>query len=106
MLAQNGGNIMSSQLSQDLLNITSLGGLPLNIGAGQRIDSLPISSVISGLSSVSLPHHADHSTISGNNSPLSDSGISVDNVSHSSGSNAAAIMNAAAMATLQQSQSK
>lgn len=100
-------NLIQPQANHDLMNdINSLTGVPMSIGIGQGIDSLQISNVISCLSSVNLSHHADNSTISGNNSPLSDSGISVDNVSHSSGGNTTAMMNAAAMVKLHQSQSK
>ncbi|CAG5117191.1 unnamed protein product [Candidula unifasciata] len=104
MLALGGGNMMHHHMSHDLMNINSLPGLPMNIGMSQRMDSLPMSSVISSFNSMNMSHHPDH-TVSGNNSPLSDSGISVDNVSHSSGSNTAAMMNVAAMAKLHQSQS-
>ncbi|XP_059144458.1 brain tumor protein-like isoform X2 [Physella acuta] len=98
------GGMMQVQGSQELLNLSNLTGVPINtIGIGSGMETLSISNVISGLTAVNLGHHPDGSTISGNNSPLSDSGISVDNVSHSSGGNAAAMMNVAAMAKLRQS---
>ena len=70
-----------------------------NIVLSQGINSLPISNVVTGLSSMSLTQ-PEGTVISGNNSPHSDSGISVDGGGH------AAMMNAAAMAKLHQSQSK
>lgn len=104
MLNISSGGMMQVQGSQELLNLSNLTGVPINtIGIGSGMETLSISNVISGLTAVNLGHHPDGSTISGNNSPLSDSGISVDNVSHSSGGNAAAMMNVAAMAKLRQS---
>ncbi|XP_012946152.1 brain tumor protein isoform X2 [Aplysia californica] len=97
-----GSNLIQSPSNQELMNLGNLRGGAMNMGMGQGIDSLPLAG-ISGLSNVALSQHHD-GTVSGNNSPLSDSGISVDNVSHSSGGNAA-MMNAAAMAKLHQSQS-
>ncbi|KAH9513488.1 hypothetical protein Btru_033173 [Bulinus truncatus] len=106
ILNMGSGNIMQNPSGQDLMNLGNLTGVPLGtIGIGPSIESISISNVISSLSAVTMAHHPDGSTISGNNSPLSDSGISVDNVSHSSGGNAAAMMNVAAMAKLHQSQS-
>ncbi len=79
----------------------------MSLNLAQGIDGIPVGNVITGLNNVSVtqPQTEGAPSASGNNSPLSDSGISVDNVSHSSGGNAAMI-NAAAMAKLHQSQSK
>jgi hypothetical protein len=105
MLNLGSANMMQGHVNHDLMSMASLTGVPMSLGLGQEMNNMPISSVISCLSSVNLSHHADNATISGNNSPLSDSGISVDNVSHSSGGNANAMMNVAAMVKLHQSQS-
>ncbi|GFN75055.1 B-box type Zinc finger protein ncl-1 [Plakobranchus ocellatus] len=96
--------IMKGAGNSELVNLGNLGSAPMNsIALAQGINSLPISNVMTGLGSMSLTQ-PDNSIISGNNSPHSDSGISVDNVSHSSGGHAA-MMNAAAMAKMHQSQS-
>ncbi|BFZ14823.1 hypothetical protein BsWGS_17861 [Bradybaena similaris] len=100
MMNMNSSSMMQPQTSHNLMNnISSLTGETMGIGIGHGMNNLQLSSVISCLSSVNLSnHHTDNSAVSGNNSPLSDSGISVDNVSHNSGSNA--MMNAAAMVKL------
>lgn len=99
MMNLNSSSMMQPQTSHNLMNnISSLTGEPMGIGIGHGMNNLQLSSVISCLSSVNLSNHTDNSAVSGNNSPLSDSGISVDNVSHNSGSNA--MMNAAAMVKL------
>ena len=102
-MGNNNNNLIQSPSNQELVNIGNLRGGSV-LGVGQGIDSLNLGSVMSGLSNVGMSHHHEGATVSGNNSPLSDSGISVDNVSHSSGGNAA-LINAAAMAKLHQSQS-
>ena len=89
--------------NQELVNLGNLGNLGTasmsNITLSQGMNSLPISNMVTGLSNMTLTQ-PDGSMISGNNSPHSDSGISVDGGGH------AAMMNAAAMAKMHQSQSK
>ena len=103
-ISSNNNNLIQSPSNQELVNIGNIRG-PMNLNLGRGIDNLPMNNVISGLSNIGLTQHPEGTNGSGNNSPLSDSGISVDNVSHSSGGNAA-MMNAAAMAKLHNSQSK
>ena len=99
-LGGSNNNFLPSPNSQELVNIGNLRGA-LNQA---RVDNVPVGNVIAGMSNMALVPHHDTQTGSGNNSPLSDSGISVDNVSVSGGN--AAMINAAAMAKLHQSQSK
>lgn len=83
----------------DLSSMSQNMAVPQSMVAGRGVENLPLNNVICGLNSLNITANAG-STVSGNNSPLSDSGISVDNVSHSSGGNAA-MMNASAMSKLQ-----
>ncbi|KAK3798783.1 hypothetical protein RRG08_040615 [Elysia crispata] len=94
--------LMKGPGNQELVNLGNLGNLGTasmsNITLSQGMNSLPISNMVTGLSNMTLTQ-PDGSMISGNNSPHSDSGISVDGGGH------AAMMNAAAMAKMHQSQS-
>ncbi|GFR68575.1 B-box type zinc finger protein ncl-1 [Elysia marginata] len=85
--------------NQELVNLGNIGSVSMSsIALAQGMNSLPISNVVAGLSSMSLTQ-PDGAIISGNNSPHSDSGISVDGGGH------AAMINAAAMAKMHHSQS-
>ena len=97
-LGVNNNNFLQSPSSQELVNIGNMRGT-ITQTHGHSVDNVQI-----GMSNMALVSHHDVQTGSGNNSPLSDSGISVDNVSVSGGN--AAMINAAAMAKLHQSQSK
>ncbi|CAG5120940.1 unnamed protein product [Candidula unifasciata] len=99
MMSLGNSNMMPPQMNHDLMNsINNLTREHLGLGIRHDINNLQLSNVISCLSSVNLSNHTENSALSGNNSPFSDSGISVDNVSHSSGGNA--MINAAAMMKL------
>ena len=110
-LGSNSSKLVVSPTSQELVNMANLpSGLRHSLSQNhvETAAGVSVGNVITGMTgNLALASLQDgHTAVSGNNSPLSDSGISVDNVSVGGGGGNAAMINAAAMAKLRQSKAR